>query len=87
MADPCPSEVVLAARRAVLARVQDSIAVKQVLLNDQAYLSAVADAGCALSDSLLQGGKVLFFAMEAAPPMHSILPPNSLGDFSWSAGR
>jgi len=61
MADPCPSEVVLAARRAVLARVQDSIAVKQVLLNDQAYLSAVADAGCALSDLLLQGGKVLFF--------------------------
>ena len=55
------SQVSEVARRLAATAVQDSIAVKQTLLEDQDYLSVVSEVGCALADAIQQGGKVLFF--------------------------
>ncbi|HWR36299.1 MAG TPA: D-sedoheptulose 7-phosphate isomerase [Clostridia bacterium] len=52
-----------AAHNAVLAakRIEESIAVKQLLLNDARFLQQVTEVGMLMADSLRKGGKVFFF--------------------------
>jgi D-sedoheptulose 7-phosphate isomerase len=44
----------------ISAKVLASISVKQLLLQDQGYLTSVADVGLAMTGSLSQGGRIFF---------------------------
>lgn len=61
MANFSAPQVSAAIRRVVLTCVRDSIAAKQALLEDENYLSVVAEIGCVLAHAIRQGGKILFF--------------------------
>lgn len=51
----------LAGKDLVLRRIQDSIAVKQLLQNDQVYVETVSLVGKEIASALGRGNKVLFF--------------------------
>ena len=51
----------LGVERLVADRIRESAAIKEGMLEREDFLALVAEAACAISDSLGKGGKVLFF--------------------------